>query len=302
MNTPTTFDLKTLPVDQLDQLADDLFRAVIKRRSDATENEGIISDAEIIARLMGQLVLKEDSKTPNKKDGHLYQDERYTIRVDAWNNAQTITFQGRVVWDADAEVFLPDDEWMAWVKTMAQTLRDQAQADKEADQRRRLLQDLDKMLIGTEFTSVTAALEHFQLGPFEPAPATPAMEAVTERKPSADDIRRQILVAGLGDMYHSAVRLATLRLIRQQFGLNSSDLDLCQAVVARIEDVAEFDDVRREAVATAWHWMNWWGGSQTLVSQALLRLMNQGGPEAQIVLEGMALLGTGQPQTDDDCE
>lgn len=38
------------------------------------------------------------------------------------------------------------------------------------------------------------------------------------------------------------------------------------------------------------------------VSQALLRLMNQGGPEAQIVLEGMALLGTGQPPTNDDGE
>ncbi len=302
MNTPV-FDPTTLATAELDRLADNLFGAIRSRRQDASQNNGLISDAEIIALRMGQVVLKEDSKTPNKKDGYLYQDEHFTIRLDAWNNAQTITYQGRVVWDADAEVFLPDAEWATWVKTTAQALREKEQARKEADQRQRLLHDLDKMLVGTEFTSVAAALEHFQLGPFEPARATPAFEDTPERLASAEDIRRQILIAGLGEVHHSAVRLATLRLIRQQFGLHSTDQALCQAVVARIEDVAEFADVRREAVATAWHWMNWWGGSQTLVSQTLLRLMNQGGPEAQIVLEGMALLGTGQPPTDDDdCE
>ncbi|MBI5929051.1 MAG: hypothetical protein HY862_07070 [Chloroflexi bacterium] len=255
MNT-VTVNYDTLSTDQLDRLADDLFTAVNSRRQAATQRDGIISDAELIARRMGQALLDESAKSPNKRDGYLYLDEVGLIRVDAYGNAQTIIYEGREVWNKHGNVFLPREDWMAWVRTTAQALRDQHEREREADLRQKLVTSLQDTLRGTEFPSVAAALEHFQLGPFAPAPATPALLTddpdTTESSPSPADLRRQILLAGLQATSDPELRSATLRLIRRQFGLHMHDTVLCQAVVARIEDEAEFNEVRREAVATAW--------------------------------------------------
>ncbi|MBI5928376.1 MAG: hypothetical protein HY862_03655 [Chloroflexi bacterium] len=294
-------EITHLTNDELDRLHQQLAEAIrIRRQRDA---EPLVKAAGVIGQTLGHQTLDAQERPT----GFDYAADGYVIELNSGGYPVTIAYQGEVVWNSRENVFIARDEWINPLMDMAQKIR-QTKAERQAAATRvKLLTTIEQVIVGTEFTSITAALEHFQLGPFEPRPEHAQVEDdntdgpdTTASCPSPDDIRRQILLAGLQATDDPELRIATLHLIRQQFGLHMHDAILCQAVVAHMVDEAEFNEVRREAVATAWHWINWRSETQTITSQALGGLMNKGGAEAQLVIAGMALLGKGDEPPGED--